>query len=495
VQEHRVNGWDDPRLPTIAAMRRRGYSPEAIRAFADMIGVAKAASWVDIGKLEYCVRDDLNRNAPRVLGVLRPVEIELEGLPHADATEAPYFPPDVGKPGARPLSISERIYIDRDDWRDEPPADYNRLAPGRTVRLRYGYCITAGPVVTRNAAGEVTKLRATVHPETKGGKQPADGRKVAGVIHWVDAATAVPAEVRLYGRLFKSARPEDAGDFLQQIDPASVEVVHGAQLEASLARAAVGSRWQLERVGYFTVDQDTRPGKLVLNRIVTLRESYAEAPKAAEAAKPADKVVNAKAKTRPKSKSPIEYRAEARARDPELAAAYAKASALVPAESADLLTGDLATARLFLAVADRARPETAAKWIINDLPRALGESPAAGDDERDAPSGIERVSAVELGALLAAVDDGSLSGSSGKTILGELVRTGKPFAELRAAVAAPVADLGAAIDAVISANQDKAAQYKAGKTGLLGFFVGQVMKSAPGSDAAAINKGLRDRLG
>jgi len=222
----------------------------------------------------------------------------------------------------------------------------------------------------------------------------------------------------------------------------------------------------------------------VLNRIVTLRESYAET-KPAESAKaePAEKAQSAKAKTRPKSKSPVEYRAEARARDPELAAAHAKASALVSAESADLLTGDRATAQLFLAVAERARPETAAKWIINELPRALGDTP------------IEGVAAGELGALLAAVDDGSLPTSSAKAVLAELIRTGKPFAELRQAAAAPVADLGAAIDAVIAANADKAAQYKAGKTGLLGFFVGQVMKATPGADAAAVNKVLRERLG
>jgi glutaminyl-tRNA synthetase len=325
------------------------------------------------------------------------------------------------------------------------------------------------------------------------------------VIHWVDAATAIPAEVRLYDRLFKTARPEDGGDFLTQLDPGSLEVVRGAWVEPGLATAAVGSRWQLERVGYFAIDEDSRPGALVLNRIVTLRESHKPQAEAADVAATApaggaaEKKQNAKAKTRPKSKSPIEYRAEARARDPELAAAYARASALVPADSAELLTGDRATARLFLGAAERARPETAAKWIINELPRALGEAPARSasqDDSDGAPdSRLERIAAGELGALLAAVDDGSLSTSAAKVMLGELVRTGKPFAELRASAAAPVADLGAAVDRVITANQDKVAQYKAGKTGLLGFFVGQVMKASPGADAAAVNQVLRDRLG
>jgi glutaminyl-tRNA synthetase len=487
VQGGHVSGWDDPRMPTIAAMRRRGYSPEAVRAFADMIGVAKANSWVDIGKLEYCVRDDLNRNAPRVMGVLRPIEVDLVGLPGAALPHAPYFPADVGKPGVRPLSISERIFIERDDWRDDPPKGYQRLAPGRTVRLRYGYCIAGAEVVARDAAGEVTRLRANVLAETAGGSNPADGRKVSGVIHWVDAATAVPAEVRLYDHLFNGPRPEDGGDFLQALNPASLEVVSGARVEASLATAEVASRWQLERVGYFAVDEDSRPGALVLNRIVTLRESYAEKKPEAEApaSDKAERTESAKAKTRPKSKSPVEYRAEARARDADLAAAFTRASALVSAESADLLTGDRATAQLFLAAAERARPETAAKWIINEVPRALSESGRS----------VEQIAASELGALLAAVDDGSLPTSTAKSVLAELIRTGKPFAELRGQVAAPVADLGPAIDAVIAANPDKAAQYKGGKTGLLGFFVGQVMKSSPGADAAAVNKALRDRLG
>lgn len=500
VQNGHVKGWDDPRMPTIAAMRRRGYSPEAIRAFCDMIGVAKANSSVDIGKLEYCIRDDLNKTAPRVMGVLRPIEVELTGWSGgSESIDAPFFPPDVGKPGSREITMSGTVLIDRDDWRDDPPKDYQRLAPGRTVRLRYGYCITADEVVARDHDGNVTKLRATVHLETKGGKNPADGRKVAGVIHWVDAATAVPVEVRLYERLFKVPKPEEGGvDFIEHLDPNSLEVVTTARVEKSLATADIGSRWQLERVGYFVVDQDTKPGALVLNRIITLRETKAAAV-AAQPAKTEAVQKNPKAQSRPKGKSPAEYRAEARARDAELAAAHTAIATLagITAEAADLLAGDRATATLFLAVADRGSanagalagsngkvaPELAAKWIINELPRAL--------EDRELTS----VSAPELGALLQAVADGSLAHAAAKTVLAELVRTGKPFAELRSAVAAaPAVDLGAAVDAVIAANPDKAAQYRAGKTGLLGFFVGQVMKSTPNADAAAVNQAVRDRL-
>ena len=483
VEEGRVRGWDDPRMPTLAALRRRGYSPEAIRAFCDMVGVAKANSMVDIGKLEYCVRDDLNQHAPRVMGVLRPIEVELAGA-SVSSIDAPYFPPDIGKPGSRAVPIGTRILIERDDWRYEPPSGYQRLAPGRTVRLRYGPCITADEVVERDADGRATKLRATVHPETLGGKNPSDGRKVAGVIHWVDAATSVSAEVRLYERLFKLARPEEGGvDFLEALDPDSLEIVTTARLEASFARAAVGSRWQLERVGYFVVDQDSRVDALVLNRIVTLREAAPVKELAAAEKKP-----NAKAATRPKSKSPAEYRAEARVRDPDLAATYAHAIALgVPAEQADLVSGERAVAELFAAgAAATGAAGLVAKWIINELPRALG-----GKELADA--GLDPAQFAELVAMLR---DQRITPAVGKTVLAQLIATGRRAAELAAdAAVTPAADLGSAIEAVLAANPDKAAQYKAGKTGLLGFFVGQVMKSSPNVDATAVNRAIRDRLG
>jgi glutaminyl-tRNA synthetase len=351
------------------------------------------------------------------------------------------------------------------------------------VRLRYGPCITVDDVVARDAEGNATRLRATVVPDTLGGKNPTDGRKVAGVIHWVDAATSIAAELRLYTHLFKVPKPEDGGgDFLEHLDRDSLQVITGARLEASLAAAVPGSRWQLERVGYFIVDQDSGENAPVLNRIVTLRDA---APK--QAAAPIEKKTNVKATTRPKSKSPAEYRTEARARDADLAAAYAKAQELgLPAEQADLVSGDRATAALFVgAAAATNAAELVAKWIINELPRALG-----GKELAD--SGI---GAAQLAELIALLRDQRISTSVGKTVLAQMVATGRPAAELAADVAAtPAADLGSAIDAVIAANPDKAAQYRAGKTGLLGFFVGQVMKATPNADAGAVNQAVRSRL-
>jgi glutaminyl-tRNA synthetase len=462
VEEGYVRGWDDPRMPTLAALRRRGYSPEAIRTFCEMIGVAKANSMVDIGKLEYCVRDDLNQTAPRALGVLRPIEVIVEGNVDTKTVDAPYFPPDVGKPGSRPLPISTRIYIDRDDWSDDPPADYKRLALGRSVRLRHGYLITAEEVVTRDADGIPTKIRA----------KAVDSAKGAGVIHWVDAATSVPAEVRLYERLFKVPRPEEGGgDFLQHMDKDSLTVVQ-ARLEASLADAAVGSRWQLERVGYFIVDEDSKPGALVLNRIISLRDDKP----VEKAAAPTEKKENVKAKTRPKSKSPQEYRAEARARDADLAAVYNRAIELgLPEDQADLVSGDRTTSQLFAdTVAKGAAADVVARWMINELPRLNGTL--------DADRFAEFVT-------LAAV----IPNAAAKTVFTEMVKSGKrPTAPAVSTISAE--ELGSKVQSVIDANPDKAAQYKAGKTGLLGFFVGQVMKSAPNADAAEVNRVLRERL-
>jgi glutaminyl-tRNA synthetase len=481
-------------MPTVAGMRRRGYRPEAIRAFADLIGVAKVNSTVDIAKLEFCVRDDLNRAAPRVLGVLRPLEVTITSWPEGEVEQlpAPYFPPDVGKPGERMLPFGRRILIDRDDFSMDPPPGYQRLAPGRTVRLRHGYCITCDEAVERD--GEVVALRCHHVPDSVGTTPP--GVDVSGVVHWVSAERGLRAEVRLYDRLFTVPHPEYAERLADVLNPESLVVLPDAVVEPSLADATPGSRWQLERVGYFALDrEDTRPGALVLNRIVTLRDSWQEraAPERAAAPVDAAHARSAKSKTRPPKRSRAEYRAEARARDEVLAERFAQwpAEHGLSEDDADLLTGDRATADLFAsAVAGGAPAIAVARWIINELPRELG----------DRQLGDTPMTGAALGQLVAAAESGAITGPAAKEVFAELVdRGGDPERIIAARGLDQVTDEGevaALVDRVLVESPDSVERYRSGKTALLGFFVGQVLRASEGrADPQVVRKVLTERLG
>jgi glutaminyl-tRNA synthetase len=279
VQDGHVSGWDDPRMPTLSGMRRRGYPPAAIRDFCERIGMAKRASVVDVAQLEYSVRDELNRVAPRVMAVLRPLKVVIENYPEGEVDELDAINnPEDPDAGSRKVPFSRELYIERDDFREDPPKKFFRLAPGREVRLRYGYFITCTDVV-RNDAGEVVELRCTYDPETRGGSAP-DGRKVRGTIHWVSAAHALPASVRLYDRLFTKEDPNDAPegqDFTANLNPDCLEVLEGCRLEPSLARAEAGRTYQFERLGYFCPDtRDSADNALVFNRTITLRDTWAK---------------------------------------------------------------------------------------------------------------------------------------------------------------------------------------------------------------------------
>jgi glutaminyl-tRNA synthetase len=275
VQEKHVSGWDDPRMPTIAALRRRGYTPAAIRNFAERVGVAKRENVIDVGLLEFCVREDLNRTAPRVMGVLQPLRVVIENYPESQTEEfeSPNNPEDPAA-GTRRVPFSRVIYIERDDFMEEPPKKFFRLAPGREVRLRSAYFITCTDVV-KDAAGNVVELRATYDPATRGGDSP-DGRRPKATLHWVSAEHAIDCEVRLYDRLFNVEDPEEGGDFLACMNPKSLEVVSHAKLEPSVAGAAPMARFQFERLGYFCVDRDSDPERLVFNRTATLKDSWAK---------------------------------------------------------------------------------------------------------------------------------------------------------------------------------------------------------------------------
>ncbi|HEU4452173.1 MAG TPA: glutamine--tRNA ligase/YqeY domain fusion protein, partial [Longimicrobium sp.] len=486
-----VSGWDDPRMPTLAGLRRRGVTPEAIRAFWERMGIAKVNSRVDMGKLEYAIRDDLNHRAPRVLCVLKPLRVVLTNYEEGRSEEldAPYWPHDVPNEGSRPVPFSRVVYIDRDDFAENPPKGFHRLVPGGEVRLRYAYVIRCDEVI-KDESGEIVELRCSYDPETRGGNTP-DGRQVKGTIHWVSAEHGLPCEVRLYDRLFTvpdpDAREEDFKEFL---NPDSLVVIRDAVVEPGVRDDAPGSRYQFERVGYFCSDMvDSRPDALVFNRTVTLRDTWAkaaqaparpEAPKAAK--KPREAAPSDGAKPRP--------RAAEVSRGPEMEARRARYEAEMglSGEEADVLTRDVGIAELFEAtVAAGARPKGVASWIVNVLLLELKER------------GIAEIAfgPAEFKGLIDLVDGGAISSGAGRTVLAEMAREGGvPDEIVERRGLRQVSDAGAlepAVDAVLAANAAKADEYRAGKTGLLGFFVGQVVRQSGGSANPALVREIVER--
>jgi len=281
VEAGHVNGWDDPRMPTLAGMRRRGYSPISIRQFCKRIGVAKTDSIIDLALLEHCVREDLNQHSPRVMAVLKPLKVIIDNYPE-DQIEELYAINNPQDPdaGTRKVPFSKELYIEQDDFMEEPPKKFFRLAPGREVRLRYAYFITCTDVV-KDKNGEIIELHCTYDPATRGGDAP-DGRKVKGTLHWVSAAKSLKAQVRLYSNLFTKENPEDAGsdvDFTSNLNPHSLETLDTCYIEAGLKNSQSGDRYQFERLGYFCTDLDSSNEKLIFNRTVGLRDTWAKIQK------------------------------------------------------------------------------------------------------------------------------------------------------------------------------------------------------------------------
>ena len=495
VQDGVVNGWDDPRMPTLAGMRRRGFTPEAIRSFCELVGVAKNNSMVDAGKLEFAVRDDLNGRAPRLLGVLRPLPVTLTNVSAASILTAPLFPEDIdprGERGSRELPLDRELVIERDDFAVEPPAGWKRLAPGRTVRLRHAGVIRCDEVVT-DADGAVTGLRCTLVGD-------GAGEKVAGVIHWVSAARGVSCEVRLYDRLFSVEKPDAAEDVTTVLNPRSLEVVRGAIVEPAVVAAAARGAIQLERVGYFVADAvDSRPDAVVLNRVITLRDTWAGAAEAriavgtgsakgtsdARGAGAAIVTKSARSATRPDKKSGREYRDEARRRLPAMSSAFEMSRDALGDETADLIHGDEGTSRFFLnAVAEESDElaKAVAGWLVNDV--------------RAVTSGVDLDLMVQhpkaLTRLVQLVEDKVITRAQAKTLLPKVLLGMDPRELVRAQGLDQVAstdDLAPIIAGVLAANPGKVAEYRGGKTGLLGFFVGQVMKASGGkASPAAVNQ-------
>ena len=491
VTDGRVSGWDDPRMPTLAGMRRRGITPEALRDFADLIGVAKNNSTVDIGKFEFAIRGDLEARSPRALAVLDPLPLTITTWPagKVEALDLPWWPGEAER-GTRPVPCSGELLVERDDFNADPPPDWKRLAPGREVRLSGGWVIRCDEVL-RDAAGAVTGLRCSHDPASAW--EGAGSRRGLGTIHWVDAATSVAAPVRLYDRLFAAEQPDAAEDFLAVLNPHSLVVADRARLEPALAAAAPGDRYQFLRLGYFFADPvDSRPGAPAFNRTITLRDTWTR-----PAAQPEPRRTQKPRAEPPPDAAPRkgrgDARAERRAATPALAERYARyqQALRLPEEQADLLTGDGALADYFdAAVAAGAGPASTARWLLNDLLGLAGEAPLAS----------LRLSGAGFGALVALVDAGKVTPSGGKTLLADLLASGgEPSERLRALGLEKVEDAGAvaaAVDRALAAQAAEVTRYRAGEKKLLGVLLGAAMREARGAaDVAAVRKVLLEKLG
>ena len=504
-----VAGWDDPRLPTLTALRRRGVPPEALLAFWGRVGVARADARIDVGTLEFAIRDELNRKAPRVFAVLDPLKVVLTDWEPGRTRDldAPYFPHDVPLEGSRTLPFSGEFFIERGDFSEDPPPGFKRLVPGGEVRLRYG-CIIRCVRAVRDGKGRVAELHCTHDPDSWHG-EPGSGRRVPGTIHWVPAGEAVPCEVRLYDRLFSVPDPDAAAaargeesTFMDFLNPESLEVREGALVEPSVLGDPRESRYQFERTGYFWRDPvDDSAGRPVFNRIVTLRDVWARREarpgkgESRQAAKGADREPRPRERRRPEPSSPGTRRRlpdELQARADELARRFGLTEV-----DAEILARDAERGR-FLEAAAEAYPEPGegaangvqlANWIIHELPRVR-----EGRALEDLPFGP-----TELAELVALVVGGAISSSAAAEVLGVLAGEGGEPAEIvRRLDLRQVRDadrLEPVIAEVLAANPEKAEEFRSGKEGLLGYFMGQVMARTGGkADPALSARMLKARL-
>lgn len=488
VENKYVSGWDDPRLPTISGLRRRGCTPESIRKFCELIGVAKANSSVEVSQLEFCIRDDLNTKAPRVMAVFHPLKVIIDNYPvdQVESLEAPYWPHDVPKEGSRVVPFSREIYIEQDDFLENPPKDFFRLSPGREVRLRYGYCITCTRV-EKDATGKVIALHCTYDPETLG--ESPKGRKVKGTIHWV-SSDAIQAEVRLYDHLLLEESPGGDGDFLSCLNSHSLEVLKECLLEPSLAQAKAGDRYQFERQGYFFVDPiDSKPSKPVFNRIVSLKDSWTK--KSAEEPV-AEKVIEKKTVAKEPKTTPQVARVGVVTLSPEQQARslrYQKEYQLSE-EDTLLLVQNGALADFFdQSLTFHHNPKALTNWINNDLLALLKERPL-----KELSFGPQ-----ELAELIALLDQGIISSKTGKDVFALMIEHGEnPQKIIDREGLSQISDpseLERVIERVVSSNPKNVELYRAGNERLFGFFVGQIMKETNGrANAELVNQLLKKRL-
>jgi glutaminyl-tRNA synthetase len=488
VKEHHVSGWDDPRMPTLSGLRRRGITPSAIRAFAERIGVAKNNSTVDMALLEHCVREDLNATAPRVMCVLSPLKVTIQNLPaeSEQTLDAPYFPPDVAREGSRPVPFCRELYIEREDFELEPPPGYHRLAPGREVRLRHAYVIRCERAVADSTSGEVTELICTYDPNSLG--QQPQGRRVKGTIHWVSARHAQDVEVRLYDRLFRSEFPgADGTDFKEDINPDSLKVVRG-KVEPAAAQAEPGSRFQFERQGFFCADAvDSRPGTPVFNRIVSLKDTWAKI--AARSTGVGTQTAAASGESVDEERPGEDVSGRTVERELGAVARQLCAEHGIGAEEARVLGDDPSLRGLFeQAVQAHPNARLASVLIVHELRPLL----------RGAVSDVP-VSGSALGELVRLIDQKTLSATLAKSVLGAMVAgEGSPEQIVRARGLGQISDrteLARLVDAVLGEQHSLVERYRAGNSSLLGALVGAVMKKAQGkANPQLTNELLLERL-
>ena len=507
VNERRVAGWDDPRMPTIAGMRRRGVTPEALRDFAELIGVAKNNSVVDIGKFEYAIRNDLEHRAPRALAVLDPLRLVLTDWPQGrlEELELPWWPGEPARGGSRQVPFGRELLIERDDFALDPPPGYRRLAPGREVRLAGAYRIRCH-AVERGPGGELSAVLCSHDPDSRPGEgaRAVERGRAAGTLHWVHAGSSRPALVRLYDRLFQEEQPDAAGDFLSVLNPDSLVVAERARVEPALAQAAPGSRYQFLRQGYFFVDpEDSRPGEPVFNRTITLKDTWARASQGAEAAearRPRERRRAAPQAEEAPRRSRDDARAEARAARPALAQRFERYQAELgmSAEEAGLIASDEATSGFFDAAVRAYRaaaparggsPRSVARWLVNEL-LGLSKGELLENLELAAP---------DFGRLVALVDTGRVTPAAGKVLLASLVeRGGDPAtraAELGLERVMDPSAVEAAVARVLEALRAEVERYRGGEKKLFGVLVGAVMRETQGTaDAGLVRRLLEERL-
>ena len=477
VNGNYVSGWDDPRMPTIAGYKRRGYTKESILNFCDQIGIAKANSMVDVAQLEFCIRDDLNTKAPRVMAVLDPIKVTIENYNGSEEIDAPYFPHDIPKEGSRKISFSNELYIEREDFSENPVKGYNRLTLEQPVRLRHAYIITCKEVI-KDASGNIVEIKAEYNPNSKSGSDTS-GIKVKSAIQWVSAKDAKKIEVRLYDRLYKNESPEG----LEDLNPNSLTIIKDALIEPAVITDKADVRFQFEREGYFYADPiDYRDENPVFNKIVGLKDSWAKKTKTED--KPVEKVV---VKQEVKKEAVIGVEQEMSESQKALFEKYTSKLGLNN-EVSNILSRDEELSKFYEeALLELNSPITIANIVANDVAKELKQSDKLKFDAK------------QIAQLVKMIDEEIISNKIAKQVFEEMVKTGEnPSKIVEDKGLVQITDvniISPIIDEVIAKNPDNVAKYKAGNDKLFGFFVGQVLKATDGkANPKVVNDLVMEKL-